>query len=134
MLIYIFPAKLISRRMDFLKWFKYLRKKKKVWYYTIMQGKTMVPDAKQLKSRVHSVTYIILTAIFIALFFFLCGLSLKIIKESTADHYESDCIHLAEAYSYAFSELIDKYLSDLKSFSSSDVFKYETDEKIASWI
>lgn len=99
-----------------------------------MKGKTMVPDAKQLKSRVHTVTYIILTTILVAMFFFLCMLSLKIIKESTADHYKSDCVHLADAYSYAFSELIEKYLSDLKSFSSSDVFKYETKEKITSWI
>lgn len=99
-----------------------------------MQAKSMAADAKQLKNRVHTVTFIILITIFVALFFFLCVFSLRIIKENMADHYETDCINLAEAYSYTCSELINKYLSDLKSFSGADIFKYGTEKEIIPWI
>jgi EAL domain-containing protein (putative c-di-GMP-specific phosphodiesterase class I)/GGDEF domain-containing protein len=99
-----------------------------------MQERNKTTDAKQIKNRVHTVTFTILVALLIALFFYLCIFSLRIIKNSTTNHYEGDCIHLADAYSYAFSELIDKYLSDLKSFSSSDIFKYGTKKEINLWI
>ncbi|MFA6857103.1 MAG: GGDEF domain-containing protein [Treponema sp.] len=99
-----------------------------------MKEKGTSMGTKQLKNQVHTITFTILVGILVALFFSLCTFSLRIIKSSTTDHYEADCIHLADAYSYAFSELIDKYLSDLKSFSSSDIFHYGTKEEITSWI
>jgi EAL domain-containing protein (putative c-di-GMP-specific phosphodiesterase class I)/GGDEF domain-containing protein len=99
-----------------------------------MQEKNRAADEKKLKHRVHTVNFSILITILVALFFFLCMFSLRIIKDSTERHYETDCIHLADAYSYAFSELINKYLADLRSFSSADIFKYGTEEKIISWV
>jgi diguanylate cyclase (GGDEF) domain len=43
-------------------------------------------------------------------------------------------MNLADAYSYAVSELINMYLSDLKTFSAADIFKSGSGGEINDWI
>jgi EAL domain-containing protein (putative c-di-GMP-specific phosphodiesterase class I)/GGDEF domain-containing protein len=89
---------------------------------------------KKIQKNIRTATVVVLAFLFLGFYVLLCISSLKIISTSTAKQYETDCRNLAHAYSHNITQLIDRYLSDLRVFSASDIFKTGTEDEIINWV
>ena len=89
---------------------------------------------KKIQKNIRTVTVAVLAVLFLVFYILLCISSLKIISTSTAKQYEIDCRNLAHAYSQNITQVIERYLADLRVFSAADIFKSGTEDQIINWV
>jgi EAL domain-containing protein (putative c-di-GMP-specific phosphodiesterase class I)/GGDEF domain-containing protein len=90
--------------------------------------------AKKIQKNIRTITVAVLAVLFLVFYILLCISSLRIISTSTAEQYETDCRNLAHAYSNNITQLIERYLADLRVFSAADIFKSGTEDQIINWV
>jgi EAL domain-containing protein (putative c-di-GMP-specific phosphodiesterase class I)/GGDEF domain-containing protein len=92
-----------------------------------------VMTGQQLPAGIRRLFYICILFVFFIFYFVLCVLCLNLVKKNTEADYENNCSILETIYAQNITELINRYLSDLKSFSQADILKSGSQKEIVAW-